>query len=162
MSMMESENTGDVIQLPTPPKTLAKRFEDRRMENLRFGFSILGRGSCSRSVTMLDSFGSDALAEAADEILLAHAARMAIRSVARVEQAWMLYNGNDDRLAMVPYEQHIIDLMSERDAATAYYQSVREKQAKTAHLESICTRGKAIEFSNPRLPRAQRKKNSAG
>jgi hypothetical protein len=150
-----------VIQIPPRPKTLAERFEDGRMTNLRLGFGILGRNVAHRSVTMLDQFGPDELAEAADEILLGHAARMAIRAVARIEQAWAVYNGNDDRLATVPYEQRLVDLMAERDAATEYYQTVREKQARAAHLESICARGKTLSFSNPRLPRA-RKKAGAG
>lgn len=156
------EDSGDVIQIPPRPQTLAERFEDGRMTNLRLGFGILGRSIGHRSVTMIDQFGPDELAEAADEILLGHAARMAIRSVARVEQAWALYNGNDDQLATVPHEQRIADLIAERDAATAYYQTVREKQARTEHLESICARGKSLAFPKPRLTRAKQKQTGAG
>lgn len=152
----------DVIRIPPRPKTLPERFEEGRMTNLRLGFGILGRTVGHRSVTMLDQFGPDELAEAADEILLGHAARMAIRAVARVEQAWAMYNGNDDRLATVPYEQRIVDLIAERNAATEYYQTVREKRARVEHLESICARGKSLTFPKPRLARAKQKKTDAG
>lgn len=59
-------------------------------------------------------------------------------------------------------EQRIVDLIAERDAATAYYQAVREKQARTGHLESICARGKTLAFPKPGLVRAKQKKTCAG
>ncbi len=158
----EHGESEDVIQLPPRPKSLAERFEEGRISNLRVGFGILGRGAGSRSETIMDRCAPGELPEAADEILLAHAARMAIRAVARVEQAWAMYNGNDDRLATVPYEQRLVDLMAERNEATEYYQNVREKQARAAHLESICTRGKSLTFPKPRLARAKQKKTGAG
>ncbi len=156
------EHNDQVIPLPPRPKTLGERFEEGRRDNLNFQFRILGCAALPGAGTALDRFAPEELPEAADEILTAHAARMLIRSIAKVEQGWARYDGNSDLHAVRPYEETIPDLLRERDEATEYYLKVREKRARIEHLESICARGKTITFSSQRLPRARQKKNSAG
>lgn len=134
---------------------LAALFEEDR----QFGLShrpILTSAFGGR--TWLDDAPPEALVDAADSIILTHTARMAIRAVAKVENAWAMSDAADRRLAAVPYCEVMGTLIRDRDQAVDTYQRVREKLARTEHLESICTRGKTISFAKPRLPRAKQKK----
>ena len=161
-SSPEPHMADNTVRIPPRERTLDERFEDGRQDNLRSRWPILSGNVCHRRRTMIDDVAPEELPEAADAILLTHAARMTIRAVAKVEEAWATFDGNDPDLAAAPQSVVMAVLLEERDKAAEFYHKVREKQARVQHLESICDRGKTLSFPKPRLPRAKLKKVTAG
>lgn len=151
----ESQSSTDIPEL----------FEAQRQDNLKLGFPILMGNGVHPRMSWLDEVKAEELPEAADAILLAHAARMAIRAVARLEGGW---NGSDTMVSSMlagitpaPAEPCLMEIMNERDRAAAFYLEMRERLARIGHLESINARAKIAPAQRVRLPRARRKKSSA-
>lgn len=139
------------------PKTLAEIFEEHRIANLRTGYSILGFNPNHQAETYIDKADIEELPEAADAIILAHAARMAVKSVARLENA---YNERVRQNWGRNFNDAVLlELYVERDRAVGFYQQARERKARIEHLEDLARRSKVIPFpSKTRLPRAKLKK----
>lgn len=138
-------------------------FEEARLDNLKMGFPILMGAGAHKRVTWLDEVGTNDLPDAADVILLAHAARMAIRAVARVESKWrdVMAAPTESGLPAMPADVDFTSVMNERDRATAFYLETKERLARIGHLESINERARMFPTQKVRLPRAKRKKSTA-
>lgn len=136
----------------TDPATVWRdKFEAGRMDNLRHGFPIIdSAGALDTAITWLDKVKPEDLTEAADEIILAHAARQAVKSVARVEAAMgtRIKYGHDS----IPADALVHELLTERDRAVAFYQEFRERKAKTARLEALADKARVIPFPKKAKP----------
>ncbi len=150
----EAENT---LRFPPREQTLDEYFEKERQNSLRVYAPIFLGTLAQRRVTPLDETAPEDLPDAADAILLAHSARMVIRAVAKVEQAWGKWDGSCWDFDTVPLSYAMQVLLKQRDHAVAFFHKIRETQARIQHLGSICDRGKTQSQSKPRLPRARRK-----
>ena len=141
-----------------PTTTCPEMFEAGRMENLRLGFPILGPVSMVHTaMTWLDKVKPEELPAAADEIILAHAARAAIKNVARVEAA--MTTRTKHGLGDLPADALVHDLIVERDRSVAFYQEFRERKAKTARLEALADKARTIRFPGKcREPRPKLRK----
>lgn len=136
-------------------KTCQEMFEAGRMDNLRCGFPILGPvNELHPAVTWLDKVQPDELLEAADEIIMAHAARSAIKSIARVEAATATRTKH--RLGDQPVDALVNELLAERDRAVDFYQEFRERKAKAARIEALAAKASVIRF--PKKAQANRPK----
>lgn len=151
-----ADNTDDVIEMPPRKETLPEWFERLRRHNEFFRAGPFIKSS------FIDAIPLDELPDVTDEILLAHAARMVIRAVAKVEYAWVQCDGGRRDAAFIPQDDKLLILILECNRMTAFYQKMKERMAKIDHLASICERGKKLTFPKPRLPRAKLKKESAG
>lgn len=149
--------------IPEGSARASSLFEALRQDNLKLGFPILMGNGAHQHVSWLDDVKTDDLPDAADAVLLAHAARMAIRAVARLEDRWRVAMGTtmEPGVPTLAAEPGFTDIMNERDRAAAFYLETRERLARIGHLESINERAKASPAPKVRLPRARRKKSSA-
>lgn len=146
---------------PTTAKsttTCPEKFEAGRMENLRLGYPILGPVSMLHTaMTWLDKVKPEELPAAADEIIMAHAARSAIKSVARVEAA--MTTRSKHGYSDLPADALVHELIVERDRTVAFYQEFRERKAKTARLEALADKTRTIRFPGKcREPRPKLRK----
>ena len=114
-------------------EALVRRFDSERQSSIGFGITALFR-SFGR-VDWLDAADPADLPAAADEIVLAQAARLAIRSCARVENAWRVRVLRQRDTA--PLDSLTQSILQERGQAVAFYLELRERQARVAHIESL-------------------------
>lgn len=102
------------------------------------------------AITWLDKIKTEYLPEVADAIILAHAARAAVKYVARVElaMATRLKYRHDD----LPADALLQELMAERDKFVAFYQECRERKEKTVRLEALAGKARVISFPKKAKP----------
>lgn len=150
----------DNAEAPPPSNSVdwMQRFEGGRRDNIVFGFAILGPTSpMHRTWTWLDDVKPEDLPDLADDVITAHAARMAIKSVARVEAA--VNTQTKQGLGNMPADGLVQALMSERDKAVDFYQQFRARKAKTARLEALAGKARVIPFPHkPKQPRVRLRK----
>jgi len=114
-------------------EALVRRFEAERKLSIGMGVSALFGGFAR--VDWLDAADPSDLPAAADEIVLAQAARLVIRASARVENVWRtrVLRHRDT----CPLDGVTRDILQERAQAVSYYLELRERQARIAHVESL-------------------------
>ena len=124
---------------PTPCEALASDYESRRRYMLRWRLSVLAEPYSPE--TLLDQADPETLSEAADLILMGQAAREAIRSAARLEQAWRTNRQESTAIHyMTPADELVRTLTGERDRAAAFLYDLKKRQGKLRHLEASTRR----------------------
>lgn len=119
------------------PEELAAWYEESR------DYSIRSRGPVISldftGLDILDVASPETLPEAADKILVAQAARQAIRAAARLEQAART-NWQNQYYKPTPADELVMLLTRERDRAVAYFYELRQRQAKLAKMEAATSK----------------------
>ena len=113
------------------PELLVRLFESQRQSS--FGVLL---GGFAR-VDWLDAADPADLPAAADEIVLAQAARLAIRSCARVENVFRTRVLQRQRRDTFSLDDYTRDILQERGQAVAFYLELRERQARIARIEAL-------------------------
>lgn len=134
---------------PDPSQEIANKYEARRYATLMSDTPILpdflGRK------TWLDEYKPEDLPDAAADILLAHTARMLIRTVSRYENAWT-WLMHSDRISSTPLEREsLAQFRIECDQARNAFLETRERLERIAHLESINRRSRTIPLPRVRV-----------
>ncbi len=128
-----------------PSRTVQEKYEAGRMDNLRFGYPILQNSDAfTNAVTWLDRVSPEELSDAVDEIIMVHAARLAIKSVARVDAA--MATRHKHGFDGIPADALVRELSAERDKAVDFYQQIRERKARIARLEALADKTHVIAF----------------
>ena len=112
---------------------LVERYEYHRRHALRCHSHIL-TSLVPGGATWLDEADPSAFPEAADGILLAQAARAAIRAAARLERVWRSSPTRDERDPK-PADELVERMTRERDLAAGFYYELRRRQAKLEHMD---------------------------
>jgi len=113
------------------PELLVRLFESQRQSS--FGVLL---GGFAR-VDWLDEADPADLPAAADEIILSQAARLAIRSCARVENIWRTRVLRRQRTDTYPLDDLTRDILQERGQSISYYLEIRERMARIARVEVL-------------------------
>jgi hypothetical protein len=97
----------------------------------------------------LDEADPDGLPAAADAIIVRQAARLAIRSCARLENVLKSADKSDSNYTTAPADALVDAMTRERDRAVGFYLDAKKRLAKIAHLEGINRRVAADSAPRP-------------